>query len=78
MSQTVSSTASPESAPRTSAAVNAPLTFMRPQDTKPVFHSARMTGDIPKIFFETEDRAVDIADMRESPIPCPLTGKGSN
>lgn len=46
-------------------AVRAPLTFIVPQDTKPSFHSSALTGGDPKIFFETEDRAVTIADMRD-------------
>ena len=58
----MSQTASPASSP--DAAVNAPLTFMRPQDTKPYFHSARMSDGPPKIFFETDDHAVEISDMR--------------
>jgi hypothetical protein len=44
--------------------VEAPLTFIRPQDTKPVFHSSAMTGGEAKIFFEVEDHEVPIADMR--------------
>lgn len=64
MSQTVSSAPSRTEAPRAVADIKAPLTFMRPQDTKPVFHSAALTGDVPKILFETEDHTVSIADMR--------------
>ena len=51
------------------ADVVAPLTFIVPQDTKPVFHSAALTGGIQKLFFETESIAVPIADMR------PLAGE---
>jgi hypothetical protein len=40
------------------------LTFIVPQDTKPVFHSSALTGGDPKIFFELDTRAVEIADMR--------------
>ena len=46
------------------ADVVAPLTFIVPQDTKPVFHSSALTGGVQKLFFETESIAVSIADMR--------------
>ena len=46
------------------AGVVAPLTFIVPQDTKPVFHSTALTGGVQKLFFETESIAVPIADMR--------------
>jgi hypothetical protein len=51
------------------AEVRAPLTFIVPQDSKPSFHSAALTGGLPKIFFKTEDREVTIRDMR------PLAGE---
>ncbi len=51
------------------AEIRAPLTFIVPQDSKPSFHSAALTGGLPKIFFETEDREVTIRDMR------PLAGE---
>jgi hypothetical protein len=51
-------------APRTSAVVNAPLTFITPQDTKPVFESSAITGGAPRIFFDTERHTVAIYDMR--------------
>jgi hypothetical protein len=51
-------------AQRTSADVSAPLTFITRSDTKPVFHSASYTGDVPRVFFETERHAVRIQDMR--------------
>ena len=44
--------------------VRAPLTFIVPQDTKPCFHSSALTGGLPKVFFETEERVVTIQDMR--------------
>ncbi len=47
------------------AAVTAPLRFIVPQDTKPAFHAAALTGGEPKVFFETEDIPVAIQDMRE-------------
>ena len=46
------------------AEVRAPLTFIVPQDTKPCFHSSALTGGLPKVFFETEERMVTIRDMR--------------
>ena len=47
------------------AAVEAPLSFIRRQETKPVFHSSALTGDVPKIFFEVEEHRLAIEDMRE-------------
>jgi hypothetical protein len=49
---------------RTYADVSAPLTFIVPSDTKPAFHSASYTGDVPRVFFETEKRTVRIEDLR--------------
>lgn len=46
-------------------AVEAPLTFIRRQETKPVFHSSALTGGMPRVFFDTEERPLTIADMRE-------------
>ncbi len=45
--------------------VRGALTFIVPQDKKPEFHSSALTGGDPKVFFEVEERFVDIADMRE-------------
>jgi hypothetical protein len=56
--------ASVAAAPRTSAAVSAPLTFITPQDTKPVFESSAITGGAPRVFFDTERHTVDIHNMR--------------
>lgn len=44
--------------------VQARLTFAVPQDSKPYFESAALTGGAPKVFFETRDRMVTIHDMR--------------
>ncbi len=44
--------------------VRAPLTFIVPQETKPYFHSAALTGGTPKVFFDVENRTVSIRDMR--------------
>ena len=44
--------------------VEGALSFIVPQDTKPVFHSTALTGGEAKIFFELEDVFVPIADMR--------------
>lgn len=45
--------------------IRAPLSFIRRQDTKPVFHSAALAGGDPKIFFEIEAHTVPISDMRQ-------------
>ena len=44
--------------------VSAPLHFIVRQEKKPYFHSALLTGDKPRFFFETEARTVSIRDMR--------------
>lgn len=44
--------------------IRASLTFIVPQDAKPSFHSSAVTGGEPKIFFETENHEVTVADMR--------------
>ena len=46
------------------AAVVGALSFIRPQATKPYFHSAALTGGDAKVFFETDSHTVPIADMR--------------
>ena len=40
------------------------LNFIKPQDEKPYFHSARLTGGTPEIFFENEEHVMPIGDMR--------------
>ncbi len=45
--------------------IEAPMNFIRRQATKPVFHSAALTGGEPKLFFEPEAHTVTISDMRE-------------
>jgi hypothetical protein len=47
------------------AEYGATLKFITPQAAKPVLHSSALTGGAPKYFFETNTRAVDIADMRD-------------
>lgn len=42
----------------------AELTFTVPQDTKPWFESSAVTGGQPRVFFRTEQRPVEIHDMR--------------
>jgi hypothetical protein len=49
---------------RTSADVSAPLTFIVPSETKPVFQSSAYTGGAPRVFFETQRHTVGIQDMR--------------
>ena len=45
--------------------IRAPLNFIRRQDTKPVFHSAALTGGVMKFLFDPEAHTVAISDMRE-------------
>lgn len=60
------STASPKTAaPQSIAEVLGALSFIRPQTTKPVFHSSALTGGVPEVFFDVEEHTVPIADMRE-------------
>ena len=54
MNQIVSSVSSWAEPPRSFTAIRAPLSFIRRQDTKPVFHSAALTGGEMKIFFDPE------------------------
>ena len=44
--------------------VSGALSFIVPQQTKPVFHSSELTGGEPKVFFEMEERVVAVTDMR--------------
>ena len=44
--------------------VRGALTFIVPQDTKPYFESAALTGGEPRVHFDTEVRRVDVRDMR--------------
>ncbi len=60
------STASPKAAaPQSVAEVRGALSFIRPQNTKPVFHSSALTGGVPEVFFEVEAVTVPIGDMRK-------------
>ena len=56
--------------------VVADLTFAVPQDTKPRFESAALTGGLPRVFFETEDRPVSIRDMRRASVNMSLDTTG--
>lgn len=53
-----------EAAAAAAKVVQAPLTFIIPQDEKPYFESSALTGGEPKVFFKTEEKAVPIRDMR--------------
>lgn len=44
--------------------VEAPLTFIVPQESKPTFNSSALTGGEPENFFQSEQRQVTIHDMR--------------
>ncbi len=65
MNQIVSSVSSRADPPRSVTEIRAPLNFIARQDTKPVFHSAALTGAEMKHFVEPEARTVTISDMRE-------------
>ena len=65
MNQIVSSLPSPAEPLLSMAELRAPLNFIARQDTKPVFHSAAITGGEMKIFFDPEAHTVPISDMRE-------------
>ena len=41
------------------------LTFIVPQETKPYFESAALTGGEPRVHFRTEIRRVEVRDMRQ-------------
>jgi hypothetical protein len=63
MSETV--LAEPATAPsRAPGGVEAPLTFIRRSDAKPVLQSAALTGGAPRELFETERHTVPIRDLR--------------
>lgn len=59
MSQTHASATNAET-----TSIEAPLTFIVPQDTKPYFESSALTGGEPKTHFKTELIDVEISDMR--------------
>ena len=62
----ISSTVPPKArAPQSVSGVRGALFFIRPQNTKPVFHSSALTGGVPEIFFEVEEQTVAIGDMRQ-------------
>ncbi len=58
------------------ATVTGGLTFIIPQDHKPAFHSAALTGGEPKVFFKTEERTVTIEDMREKAVTLSVEREG--
>ena len=64
MTQLAAIAPSPNLVPQHSAAVWAPLQFIRRQNAKPQFLSSRMTGGAPKILFGTDVEEVPIHDMR--------------
>jgi hypothetical protein len=65
MSHTAPATPATAASPPFSS-VEAPLTFIRRSDVKPVLHSAALTGGAPRELFETERRTVQIRDVRPS------------
>jgi len=64
MTEAALASAPATAARRSATAVRAPLTFIKRQAAKPVFHSAAYTGGAPRVFFETERHAVPIHDLR--------------
>jgi len=52
------------SEPNALPSVGGTLSFIVPQETKPVFHSTALTGGEAKLFFDIEDVEVEVADMR--------------
>ena len=64
MNQIVPAVAAATVVPQSFAEVRAPLTFIRPQSGKPVFHSSALTGGEARFYFETEDHEVAIEDLR--------------
>jgi hypothetical protein len=60
----------------TDRTVEAELTFIVPQDEKPVFYSAAYTGTVPKVLFETEQRSVTVRDLRHGDIEPTLEREG--
>lgn len=64
MSKTTAAASPRAKATQPAAGLTATLNFIRPQDAKPAFQSAALTGGAPKLFFEVEPRAVTITEMR--------------
>ena len=56
--------------------IQALRTFIVPQDTKPYFYSSALTGGLPEVFFESEEREVTIRDMRPLASGLPLGRHG--
>ncbi len=65
MNQTLPAAPPEAAAPHSIAGVRGTLSFIRPQNTKPVFHSSALTGGVPEVFFEVDEHTVPIGDMRE-------------
>ncbi len=65
MNQIVSSVSSRATPSQAFTQTSASLNFIRRQHSKPVFHSAALTGGEMKIFFDSESHPVAISDMRE-------------
>ena len=54
----------PEALPAdASTAVTGALTYIRPQSSKPYFHSSSLTGDKPRFFFDSEVRGISPRDL---------------
>ncbi|MDH3279789.1 MAG: methyltransferase [Gammaproteobacteria bacterium] len=58
------------------ADIQAALSFIVSQDSKPYLESAALTGDVPGVFFETAQHVVTIHDMRPGAPTCSLDREG--
>lgn len=65
MSNTTSAGSPQIPARQPAAGIQATLNFIRPQQAKPVFESAALTGGAPRLFFEVEPHTVTITEMRD-------------
>ena len=65
MNQIISTESPKAAAPQSVAEFHGTLSFIRPQNMKPEFHSSALTGGVPEVFFEVEEHTVPIGDMRE-------------
>ena len=64
MNQIVSPAEPKPSASQSTAPLRAALKFIRPQESKPVLHSAALAGGEGRFLFETETETVTVEDMR--------------
>ncbi len=65
MNQVLSPAPKAATTARSTSSVQGALSFIRPQDEKPYFHSSRVTGGVPEVFFEMDEHIMPVGDMRE-------------